>query len=319
MLFDKTLPKSPTLFDRLKKAVRDTRQNLAGKIEDVVLGKKDISPELLEELESVLIGADIGVATASAIIDRTRERVERKQLQDAGQLRDAIRQELLDLLTGKAAARGNGAGDTATVKPFVVFVVGVNGTGKTTTVGKLANRYIGQGRSVLICAADTFRAAAVEQLVIWAERSGAAIIKQGSGGNPAAVVYDALEAAQARGLDTVLVDTAGRLHTKSNLMQELEKMKRITAKKVAGAPHDVLLVLDATTGQNGLVQAKEFARAIGVTGLIITKLDGTAKGGVIFSIIQELSIPIRYVGIGEGIDDLIDFSPQDFVNSIFEP
>lgn len=320
MILDQAAGKPTGLFGRLKEAVRGTRQSLVGKIEEVILGKKEISAELLEELEAILIGADLGVATATAVIERTRQRVERQQLAVAGQLRDAIRQELLEVLTrsGSAGPPRRAAGQSpSSSKPWVTLVVGVNGTGKTTTVGKLANRYIASGKSVLICAADTFRAAAVEQLSIWAQRCGAEIIKQGSGGNPSAVVFDALHAAESRGIDIVLVDTAGRLHTKSNLMQELEKMKRIAAKKVPGAPHEILLVLDATTGQNGLVQAKEFTRAVGVSGLIITKLDGTAKGGVVFSIVQELGVPIEYAGIGEGIDDLVEFSPREFVDSIF--
>jgi fused signal recognition particle receptor len=241
----------------------------------------------------------------------------RHAFEDAGQLRELIREELLKILIAPGKSAEQDSQVSATPKPLVVFVVGVNGTGKTTTVGKLARRFISDGKSVLICAADTFRAAAGEQLEIWAERSGAEIVRQNSAGNPSAVLFDAMLAAEARGTDILLADTAGRLHTKSNLMQELEKMKRTAAKKLPGAPHEVLLVLDATTGQNGLVQAKEFTRTAGVTGLVITKLDGTAKGGVVFSIAKELGLPIRYAGIGEGIDDLVDFSPEEFVNSIF--
>jgi fused signal recognition particle receptor len=316
-MFDNIGVKSPGLLGRLRDAVHSTRQSLVARIEDVILGKKEIGPEMLEELEAVLIGADLGVDTATFVIEKTRQRIERQQLKDASLLRDAIKQELLQIVAQRPETGQPGASIKAPIKPWVVFVIGVNGTGKTTTVGKLASRYRSEGRSVLICAADTFRAAAVEQLSIWAHRSGAEIVKQSSGGNPSAVVFDALQSAETKGIDLVLIDTAGRLHTKNNLMQELEKMKRITAKKIPGAPHEVLLVLDATTGQNGLVQAKEFTRAIGVSGLIITKLDGTAKGGIVFSIVRELGIPIRYTGIGEGIEDLIEFFPQDFVDSIF--
>jgi fused signal recognition particle receptor len=315
MIFDKAISKTSSFFGRLKEAVRDTRQSLAGKIDEVIRGKKEINPELLDELEAVLIGADLGIATVDAVMEVAKEKMERHALDDASQLRDVIRDQLLQILVGPE--KGVAQFTNAAAKPWVVFVVGVNGTGKTTTVGKLAHRMAREGRSVLICAADTFRAAAAEQVEIWAERSGAQIVRQNASGNPSAVLFDALQAAQARGSDVVLADTAGRLHTKSNLMQELDKMKRIAAKKMPGAPHEVLLVLDATTGQNGLAQAKEFTRTVGITGLVVTKLDGTAKGGVVFSIAKELGIPIRYAGIGEGIEDLVDFSAEEFVNSIF--
>jgi fused signal recognition particle receptor len=315
MIFDKALSKTSGFLGRLKEAVRDTRQSLVGKIEEVIRGGKEISPELLDELEAVLIGADLGVSTVEAVMEAAKARMARHALEDAEQLREVIREELLEILRSPVERSGTLA--SGEFKPMVVFIVGVNGTGKTTTVGKLAHRFVGEGKSVLICAADTFRAAAAEQLGIWARRSGAEIVCQNASGNPSAVLFDALHAAQARGTDIVLADTAGRLHTKSNLMQELDKMKRIAAKKIAGAPHEVLLVLDATTGQNGLVQAKEFARAVGVTGLVVTKLDGTAKGGIVFSIAKELGIPIRYIGIGESIEDLVDFSADEFVSSIF--
>ena len=212
--------------------------------------------------------------------------------------------------TGRAEEKGN--------EPRVTFIVGVNGTGKTTTIGKLANRLRAEGRSVMLCAADTFRAAAIEQLAIWAERNGVQMIRQKPGADPAAVVYDAVAAAKARGIDVVLVDTAGRLHTKTNLMQELEKMKRTAAKLVPGAPHDILLVMDATTGQNGLNQAREFTGHVGVTGIVLTKLDGTAKGGIVVAIARELGLPIRFVGVGEKIDDLVPFEAKAFVNSLFD-
>jgi fused signal recognition particle receptor len=315
MIFDKAISKTGSFFGRLKEAVRDTRQSLVGKIDEVIRGKKEISPELLDELEAVLLEADLGIATVDAVMEAAKEKMARHALDDVSQLRDVIRDQLLQILVGSGKGMEPFANTSA--KPWVVFVVGVNGTGKTTTVGKLAHRMAREDRSVLICAADTFRAAAAEQVEIWAERSGAEIVRQNASGNPSAVLFDALQAAQARGTDVVLADTAGRLHTKSNLMQELDKMKRIAAKKMPGAPHEVLLVLDATTGQNGLVQAKEFTRMVGITGLVVTKLDGTAKGGVVFSIAKELGIPIRYAGIGEGIEDLVDFSAEEFVNSIF--
>jgi len=305
-------------FQRLKAAVQGTRDNLLGKIETIVRGKKEINPEMLDELEAVLIGADIGVTIAAEVIEKTRQCVDRKLLSDPDHLRESIRQELLLILRQSPSAAVLQPISSFGSGPWVVMLVGVNGTGKTTTLGKLAHRHILKGKSVLICAADTFRAAAVEQLTIWANRAGAEIICQTKGGNPSAVIFDALQAAVSRKSDIVLVDTAGRLHTKGNLMQELEKMKHIAERQVPGAPHEVLLVLDATTGQNGLIQAKEFTKAAGVTGLIVTKLDGTAKGGVVFSIVREFNIPIRYVGIGEKIDDLIDFSPEAFVDGIFD-
>jgi fused signal recognition particle receptor len=305
------------LFQRLKAAVQGTRDNLLGKIENIVFGKKEISPEMLDDLEAVLIGADIGVAIATEVIENTRQKVARQLLRDPNHLKESIRQELLSILQEAQNAKPSLSGEASTSHPWVVMVVGVNGTGKTTTLGKLANRYMSDSKSVLICAADTFRAAAVEQLAVWAKRAGAEMIHQSSGGNPSAVIFDGLQAAVSRKVDIVLVDTAGRLHTKSNLMQELEKMKRIAERQVPGAPHEVLLVLDATTGQNGLIQAKEFIKASGVSGLVVTKLDGTAKGGVVFSIVREFKTPIQYVGIGEKIDDLIEFSPEAFVDGIF--
>ena len=230
-------------------------------------------------------------------------------------MRDALKNQLLGILNA-VPAKSNGA--PADARPRVIFVVGVNGTGKTTTIGKLAHRLRQDGSSVMLCAGDTFRAAAIEQLAVWANRTGSELIKQKSGADPAAVVYDGLVAARARNVDVVIVDTAGRLHTKSNLMQELEKMKRTAAKLVPGAPHDVLLVLDATTGQNGLSQAREFTATAGVTGIVLTKLDGTARGGIVIPIVRELGLPVRFVGTGETADDLVPFDAQTFVNSLFE-
>ena len=244
-----------------------------------------------------------------------RQAADDAPLHESGQLRDALKNQLLGILNA-VPAKSNGA--PADARPRVIFVVGVNGTGKTTTIGKLAHRLRQDGSTVMLCAGDTFRAAAVEQLAVWANRTGSELIKQKSGADPAAVVYDGLAAARARNVDVVIVDTAGRLHTKSNLMQELEKMKRTAAKLVPGAPHDVLLVLDATTGQNGLSQAREFTATAGVTGIVLTKLDGTARGGIVIPIVRELGLPVRFVGTGESADDLVPFDAQTFVNSLFE-
>lgn len=304
----------PTLLERLKDSVSKTRSALATQVEDLLAGEKQIDPALLSKLETALLAADLGVATTRQVLGAVREKVDRKALADAAQLKAELKAQLLAILQASAAAR-NGAPPSA---PHVIFIVGVNGAGKTTTIGKLANRLRAENRSVLLCAADTFRAAATEQLEIWAQRAGIEIIKQKHGADPAAVVYDACAAAKARSTDAVIVDTAGRLHTKSNLMAELEKMKRTAAKVVPGAPHDVLLVLDATTGQNGLAQARQFTGAVGVTGIVLTKLDGTAKGGIVVAITRELGLPIRFVGTGEKIDDLVPFDPATFVNSLFD-
>jgi fused signal recognition particle receptor len=304
----------PTLLERLKESVGKTRTELAARVEELLGGERQIDPALLERLETALLSADLGMHTTREILRAVREKVERKALSDAAELKAELKKQLLHVFESMPAPR-NGAPETP---PHVIFVVGVNGTGKTTTIGKLANRLRLERRSVLLCAADTFRAAATEQLEIWAQRAGIEIVKQKHGADPAAVVYDALAAARARGIDAVIVDTAGRLHTKSNLMAELEKMKRTANKVVAGAPHDVLLVLDATTGQNGLAQAREFTGHVGVTGIVLTKLDGTAKGGIVVAIARELGLPIRFVGTGEKIDDLVPFDAQTFVNSLFD-
>jgi fused signal recognition particle receptor len=303
----------PTLLERLKDSVSKTRSALAAQVEDLLAGEKQIDPALLAKLETALLAADLGIATTRQVLDAVREKMDRHALADAAQLKAELKSQLLSILQASAAAR-NGSPQAA---PHVIFIVGVNGAGKTTTIGKLANRLRAENRSVLLCAADTFRAAATEQLEIWAQRAGIEIIKQKHGADPAAVVYDACAAAKARSTDAVIVDTAGRLHTKSNLMAELEKMKRTAAKVVPGAPHDVLLVLDATTGQNGLAQARQFTGSVGVTGIVLTKLDGTAKGGIVVAITRELGLPIRFVGTGEKIDDLVPFDPATFVNSLF--
>ncbi len=305
--------KKPGLFERMKKALHATKENLVARIEQVLAGHTAIDDSLLEDLEGVLLGADLGVKATAQIMSFIRDQQKKQPTWSPEDLRGAIRAQLVGILqSGSQPAQGD-----VPRGQEVWMIVGVNGTGKTTTVGKLAIRCIREGRRVLICAADTFRPAAIEQLSIWAERSGADLIKTRIGADPSAVLHDALAAAEARNCDLVLVDTAGRLHTRGNLMAELEKMHRVASRKVPGAPHEVLLILDATTGQNGLIQAREFLKAAGVTGLIVTKLDGTAKGGVLFSIAQELKIPVRYIGVGESLEDLLEFDPESFVDSLF--
>ena len=307
-----SIEQEPTLLEKLKSGVQKTRDGLVSRIEDAVSGKKEIDADLLEELEYTLIGADIGVATTEEILDRIRERVDRKLVGDSGELRGLIREYLLEVL--QANDRPLAYVDEP---PAVVMVVGVNGAGKTTTIGKLAAHLKSSGHTVLLCAADTFRAAAVEQLEVWGERTDTQVIRQKTGADPSAVMFDALQAAKARKSDYVIVDTAGRLQTKTNLMAELEKMRRTAARVIPDAPHEVLLVLDATTGQNGLEQARRFTETSGVTGIVLTKLDGTAKGGVIVAIARELGLPIRYIGVGEKVDDLLPFDPEKFIDSLF--
>ncbi len=307
-------------FARFKTAVAKTRENLTDRIEDVFKGKKQIDGDTLDQLEEILIGADIGVNTTMTIIEDVRKQVDRQTLKEVDELKRVIKQHLVDIL--EKATRTNGiASETAipdNVQPYVMMVVGVNGVGKTTTIGKLAQRIKAEGNDVMICAADTFRAAATDQLAIWADRAGVPLIQQKQGTDPAAVLFDSLKAAKARNADVLIVDTAGRLHNKQNLMAELEKMKRVASKEVPGAPHEVLLVVDAVTGQNGLSQAREFMKAAPVTGLVLTKLDGTAKGGIAVAIAKELNLPIRYCGIGEQAEDLIVFDAQAYVDGLFE-
>jgi fused signal recognition particle receptor len=321
-LFGKNEPE-PTLLDKLKASVTKTKAALSETVDAIFLGDRKIDPSLLKELETALLSADLGVRTTREILEAVREKMDRNALSDASQLKREIKGHIMRILNAPggsvASAPHMGAvpGSPNGKGPRVIFIVGVNGAGKTTSIGKLANRLRQDGLSVILCAADTFRAAAVEQLEIWAQRNGIEVIKQKSGADPAAVVYDAVAAAKARGSDAVIVDTAGRLHTKSNLMAELEKMKRTAAKVIPGAPHDVLLVLDATTGQNGLAQAREFTSSVGVTGIILTKLDGTAKGGIVVAITRELGLPIRFVGTGEQINDLVPFDAETYANSLF--
>lgn len=316
---DKDKEKKPGFLDRLKQAVSSTKAQLVERIEEIVESKPTLDESVLNDLEATLITADIGVATTQEILNRLRQQIRQGTLRQTPQLRPAVEQAMLSILERPAAT-------VAVPKtrqppegmPYVLFVVGVNGVGKTTSIAKLAHYFLHQGHRPLLCAADTFRAAANEQLEIWAGRLGIEMIKQKSGADPAAVLFDALAAAKTRHHDLVIVDTAGRLHTKVNLMAELGKMCRIAAREVANAPHEVLLVIDATTGQNGLQQARQFADYGGATGIILTKLDGTAKGGVVVAIARELGLPIQFVGVGEKIDDLLPFDPREFVQSIFE-
>jgi fused signal recognition particle receptor len=303
----------PGLFDRMKEAVTRTRENLSQRIEEVVSIGKEIDRATLDDLEATLIGADLGNTTTREVLDKLRERADRKQIKNADELKRLLKEELLNIL------------NAANIRPVqivdgtseVILVVGVNGTGKTTTIGKLSQVFRSQGKTVLLCAADTFRAAAIEQLEIWGQRTGTEVIRTKAGGDPAAVLFDALQAASARHTDYVIVDTAGRLHTKTNLMAELDKMRRTAQRIIPGAPHETLLVMDATTGQNGLQQARQFTDAAGVTGIVLTKLDGTAKGGVVVAISRELGLPVRYVGVGEKAGDLLPFNAKDFVDSLF--
>jgi fused signal recognition particle receptor len=304
---------------RFRRAVAATRESLSEKIDTVFQGRKQIDAALLDELEEALIAADIGVPTTLHILETVRRGIARQQISDIEALKQAIKTELLSIL--QASERQGVATEASvpdSVAPYVMMIVGVNGVGKTTTIGKLAQRIKAEGNDVLICAADTFRAAASDQLAIWAERTGVPLIQQKQGTDPAAVLFDSLKAAKARHSDVLIVDTAGRLHNKSNLMAELEKMKRVAGREVEGAPHETLLVIDAVTGQNGLEQARQFLKVAGVTGIVLTKLDGTAKGGIAVAIAKELNLPIRYAGIGEKVDDLVVFDPVQYVNSLFE-
>ena len=303
----------PSFIERMKEAVSRTRENLAERIEDVVSIGKEIDRSTLDDLEATLIGADLGITTTHEVLAKLRDKADRKQIKDVNELKRLLKEELLAILTTTTTRPLTKVDGT----PEVIMVVGVNGAGKTTTIGKLAQVFRAQGKTVLMCAADTFRAAAIEQLEIWGQRTGTEVIKTKAGGDPSAVLFDALQAATTRHTDYVIVDTAGRLHTKQNLMLELEKMKRTAERIVSGAPHETLLVMDATTGQNGLQQARQFTQSSGVTGIVLTKLDGTAKGGVVVAISRELGLPVRFVGVGEKIGDLLPFDPREFVESLF--
>jgi len=301
-------------FEKLKRGLSKTHQGFVEKIDRLFLGKKTIDQDLLEEFEAILFEADFGVKTTNQLIDDVQQSLKRGELQNPEKIKDFIKGEIFTILKrGEKPLRI----DFSKTRPFVMMVVGVNGGGKTTTLGKIAYQYSSQGKKVLIGAADTFRAAAIEQIEIWARRAKADLIKQSKGSDPSAVAFDSIHAAKARDVDLVFIDTAGRLHTKVNLMEELKKIKRIVGREHPGAPHEVLLVLDATTGQNAISQARLFHEAIGVTGIALTKLDGTAKGGIIVGITEELKIPIRFIGIGEGVDDLREFNATEFVQALF--
>jgi fused signal recognition particle receptor len=303
----------PSFLERMKEAVTRTRENLSERIEEVVSFGKEIDQATLDDLEAILLSADLGTSTTQEILGKLREKANYKQIKNVDELKRLLKEEILAILAAvdsRPVAKVDGT-------PEVILVVGVNGTGKTTTIGKLAQVLRSDGKTVLLCAADTFRAAAIEQLEVWGQRTGTEVIRTRAGGDPSAVLYDALQAASSRHTDYVIVDTAGRLHTKTNLMAELEKMRRTAQRIIPGAPHETLLVMDATTGQNGLQQARQFTQSAGVTGIVLTKLDGTAKGGVVVAISREMGVPVRYVGVGEKIGDLLPFDPKDFVDSLF--
>jgi fused signal recognition particle receptor len=309
-----TEAKSPGLFARLKKGLSRTRHNLSDGLADLIMGRKQIDDDLLEELETLLLTADVGVEATRRIIDDLTARVRRKELADPEALTTALKQQLAELLRRVEAP----VTQPAPGKPQVILMVGINGAGKTTTIGKLAKRLQQEGQSVMLAAGDTFRAAAVEQLQTWGERNNVPVIAQHTGADSASVIYDALAAATARDIDVLIADTAGRLHTKSNLMEELAKIARVMKKIDPDAPHEVMLVVDGGTGQNALNQAEQFHKSVGLTGITITKLDGTAKGGIIFAIADKMRVPIRFIGVGEGIEDLRHFDAEDFVRALFE-
>jgi fused signal recognition particle receptor len=311
-------------LDKLKQGLQKTSQQLKDRLDrlDEMVGlapavgesrSREIDVETADALEELLLMADVGVAASSEIVEAVRRRQRRGE-----SLRQLVKEEMLQILERSSASAASGAAVAGDRSPRVYLIVGVNGVGKTTTIGKLANQMRLEGKKPLICAADTFRAAAVDQLQVWADRAGVDIVRAKEGSDPAAVVFDAMTAAKARQRDTVLVDTAGRLHTRTNLMNELDKIRRVASREIPGAPHEVLLILDATVGQNGLAQAREFTNVAGVTGIVLTKLDGTAKGGIAVAIAHDLKVPIRYVGVGEGVDDLLPFSPKDYVDAIFQ-
>ncbi|MFZ5898842.1 MAG: signal recognition particle-docking protein FtsY [Bacillota bacterium] len=299
-------------FSRLKQSLTKTREAISEKVESVIYGKTTVDEYLYEDLEDVLIQSDVGVSTSMALVEKLREAMKERRSDDPTKLRPLLKEKIAELFAGDGVDELN----VEVPAPAVIMVVGVNGTGKTTTIGKLAHLLKKRGKKVLLAAGDTFRAAAIEQLEVWGQRAGCEVIKHREGSDPAAVVFDAIQAARARKYDVLIVDTAGRLHTKSNLMEELKKVFRVIGREVPGAPHEVLLVLDATTGHNAISQAEMFKQAVGVTGIVLTKLDGTAKGGIVVAIKQVLDIPVKLVGVGEGIEDLEPFDPKEFVEGL---
>ena len=302
------------LIDKLKTGLTKTREGMVQKIREVIRRRPEIDEETLEEIEEILIEADIGVEPTLRIIDQLRERFETGEPVENPEIQEFLEEEIRKILLPSDTAPSI----AITTKPHVILVVGVNGVGKTTTIGKMAHKLSREGKKVLFAAGDTFRAAAIEQLGIWADRTGSDIVQHQPGADAASVAFDAIQAARARDIDVVLIDTAGRLHTKINLMEEVKKIRRVVAKALPGAPHETLLVLDATTGQNAVIQAKQFHSTVELTGLVLAKLDGTAKGGVVIAIADELDLPVRYVGLGEGVEDLDDFDPENFVRALFD-
>jgi fused signal recognition particle receptor len=304
-----------SLFQRLSERLTKTKESLVYRIDTLFLGKKEIDLELLDDLEEILITADLGVNTAQELLEEARRKVKRQELSDPQMLKKVLKEKIRSFIMESDRPAELVMPDKG---PFIIMVVGVNGVGKTTTIGKIAHKFTNAGQSVLLVAADTFRAAAVAQLKIWGERNKVQVVSQHEGADPSAVVFDAMDVALAKGHDVVIVDTAGRLHTQVNLMEELKKIKRVIGKKIPGAPHEVMLILDATTGQNAISQAKLFNATVDITGLTLTKLDGTAKGGIVVNICRELKIPIRFIGIGEQLEDLRDFDPGEFVEALFQ-
>jgi fused signal recognition particle receptor len=302
----------PGFFERLKTGLAKTQENLVGRIDILLQGKKQIDADILDGLEEILITSDIGVSTSVELIRKLEQRLGRNELKDAESLKRALKEEILIRLSNHCAPLA-----VEGFSPYVIMVIGVNGVGKTTTIGKLADRFTAKGKKVLLAAGDTFRAAAAEQLVIWGERTGTDVIRHQEGSDPSAVVFDACRAALARSCDVLMVDTAGRLHTKVNLMEEMKKIRRVLGREIPGAPHETLLVLDAATGQNALTQVRLFREAADVTGIALTKLDGTARGGIIVAVCNEFSIPVRFIGVGELAEDLREFDPVQFVEALF--
>jgi fused signal recognition particle receptor len=300
------------LFNRLREGLKKTREGFVNKITELVMGQGEINEEFYERLEEILIAADVGVNTSMKLVAKTKQRVKDEKIKETARVKDVLRHEITSLIDKPIKGL-----DIKEPFPWVILVVGVNGAGKTTTIGKLAYKIKSQGYSITIAAADTFRAAAIEQLEIWGNRAGVLVVKHQAGADPAAVAFDAVQAAKSRGYQVVIIDTAGRLQNKTNLMEEIKKMRRVLEREIAGGPQEVLLVLDATIGQNALSQAKLFTQSAGVTGLVLTKLDGTAKGGVVIGITAELKLPVKLIGFGEGIEDLKDFNPQEFTDALF--
>lgn len=300
------------MFQKLKQSLTKTRQSIVGKVENLIKSFKSIDEDFFEELEEILIQADLGVPTTDALVKSLRRQVKEQHLSEPDEVRGALQSIIADIMSDIDKPL-----QFADEKPTVFLMVGVNGVGKTTTIAKLAYRYKSEGKKVMLAAGDTFRAAAVEQLQIWADRVGVDLIKHGEGADPAAVVFDSVKAAVARKADLLIIDTAGRLHTKTNLMEEIAKVRRVISREIPSAPHEVLLVLDATTGQNAITQARLFGEATGVTGIVLTKLDGTAKGGIVIAVAKELNIPVKLIGVGEGMEDLGDFSSQEFAEALF--